>query len=49
MTTQTTTSFDVAPFKRAYESWDIEALLALYADGRIVRELDVLSGDPRER
>jgi ketosteroid isomerase-like protein len=32
MTVETTTSFSVATFKRAYEEWDIEALLALYAD-----------------
>jgi hypothetical protein len=32
MTVQTTASFDLATFKRAYEEWDIEALLALYAD-----------------
>ena len=32
MTVKTTVSFDVATFKRAYEEWDIEALLALYAD-----------------
>ena len=27
MTVETTTSFDVATFKQAYEAWDIEALL----------------------
>ena len=32
MTVETTTSFDVETFKRAYEEWDIEALLALYTD-----------------
>ena len=32
MTVKTTVPFDVATFKRAYEEWDIEALLALYAD-----------------
>ena len=32
MTVETTTSFDVATFKQAYEEWDIAALLALYAD-----------------
>lgn len=31
MTVETTTTFDVATFKRAYEEWDIDALLALYA------------------
>jgi hypothetical protein len=32
MTVETTTGFDVTTFKEAYESWDIEALLALYSD-----------------
>jgi ketosteroid isomerase-like protein len=32
MTVETTTSLDLATFKRAYEEWDVEALLALYAD-----------------
>ena len=32
MTVETTTSFDLETFKRGYEEWDIEALLALYAD-----------------
>jgi ketosteroid isomerase-like protein len=32
MPVETTTSFDVATLKRAYEEWDIEALLDLYAD-----------------
>jgi ketosteroid isomerase-like protein len=32
MTVETIQSFDIATFKRAYEGWDIEALLALYAD-----------------
>jgi SnoaL-like domain len=32
MTVDTTTSFSVTTFKRAYEEWDIEALLALYVD-----------------
>jgi ketosteroid isomerase-like protein len=40
MTVETTTSFDVETFKRAYESWDIEALLALYAD-----ELELIQVD----
>jgi hypothetical protein len=25
MTVETTTSFDIATFKRAYESWDVQA------------------------
>ena len=28
----TTTSFDLEAFRRAYEAWDIDALLDLYAD-----------------
>ena len=32
MTVGTRTSFDVEAFKRAYETWDVETLLALYAD-----------------
>jgi ketosteroid isomerase-like protein len=40
MTVETTTSFDLATFKRAYESWDIEALLALYADELELTQID---------
>ena len=32
MTVQTATAFDVDAFKRSYEAWDVEGLLALYAD-----------------
>ena len=32
MTTQTTSAFDISEFQRGYEQWDIEALLATYAD-----------------
>jgi ketosteroid isomerase-like protein len=32
MTVKATTTFDVGVFKRAYEEWDIDALLGLYAD-----------------
>lgn len=32
MTVQSPTTFDISAFKRAYEEWDIEALLAMYAD-----------------
>src|SRR5215204_4799070 len=32
MTVKTRTSFDLEAFRRGYEEWDIEALLALYAD-----------------
>jgi hypothetical protein len=40
MTVETTTSFDAATFKRAYESWDIEALLALYSDELELIQID---------
>ena len=32
MTVKTRTSFDLEALKRGYEEWDIEGLLALYAD-----------------
>jgi ketosteroid isomerase-like protein len=32
MTVKTITSFDLDALKRGYQEWDIEALLALYAD-----------------
>jgi ketosteroid isomerase-like protein len=32
MTVKTSTSFDLDALRRGYEEWDIEALLALYAD-----------------
>jgi hypothetical protein len=32
MTVKAATQFDLSAFKRAYEEWDIEALLGLYAD-----------------
>jgi hypothetical protein len=31
MTVESTTAFDIGAFKRGYEEWDVEALLALYA------------------
>ena len=40
MTVKTTVSFDVATFKRAYEEWDIDALLALYADDVELIQID---------
>ena len=40
MTVHTTASFDLATFKRAYEEWDIEALLALYADDVELTQID---------
>lgn len=32
MALETRTRFDIDAYKRAYEDWDIEALLSLYAD-----------------
>lgn len=40
MTVETTASFEVATFKRAYEEWDIEGLLALYADDVELIQID---------
>ena len=40
MTVETTTSFEVAQFKEAYEAWDIEALVALYADEPELVQID---------
>jgi ketosteroid isomerase-like protein len=36
----TSTSFDLAAFRRGYEEWDIDALLALYADEVELIQLD---------
>ena len=40
MTVDTTASFELATFKRAYEEWDIEALLDLYADDLELIQID---------
>ncbi len=32
MTVKTSTSFDLEALRRGYEEWDVDALLALYAD-----------------
>jgi ketosteroid isomerase-like protein len=32
MAVATSTSFDLEAFRRGYETWDVDALLALYAD-----------------
>ena len=32
MTVKTSTAFDLEAFRRGYEEWDVEALLALYAN-----------------
>jgi ketosteroid isomerase-like protein len=42
MTVKSEAKFDTALFKRAYEEWDIPALLGLYADDV---ELTMISGD----
>jgi ketosteroid isomerase-like protein len=34
------TAFDISAFRRAYETWDIEALLGLYADDVEVVQID---------
>ena len=40
MTVETTAQFDVDVFKRAYEQWDIETLLDLYADDVELVQID---------
>ena len=40
MTVQSATKLDVEAFKRAYEEWDIEALLELYADDVELVQID---------
>ena len=40
MTVETTVAFDVATFKRTYEEWDIDALLALYTDDLELIQID---------
>ena len=40
MTVKTAASFDVATFKLAYEKWDIEALLRLYAEDVELIQID---------
>jgi ketosteroid isomerase-like protein len=40
MTVKSATTFDVEAFKRAYEEWDIEALLALYTDDVELVQID---------
>jgi ketosteroid isomerase-like protein len=51
MTVKTSTSFDLEAFRRAYEQWDVEALLALYADDveLIQVDRDNPPGSPRVR
>ena len=40
MTVKTSTSFDLEAFRRAYQEWDIEALLGLYADDFELIQID---------
>jgi ketosteroid isomerase-like protein len=40
MTVKTTGTFDIEVFKRAYEQWDIEALLGFYADDVELVQID---------
>lgn len=40
MTVKSVTDFDLGAFKRAYEDWDIEALLGLYADDVELIQID---------
>jgi ketosteroid isomerase-like protein len=40
MTVGTATSFDIEAFRRAYEQWDIDSLLALYADDFELIQID---------
>ena len=40
MTVQTTTGFELAEFKRAYEEWDVDALVGMYADDFELIQID---------
>ena len=40
MTVKSATDFDLDAFKRAYEAWDVEALLGLYADDVELVQID---------
>ncbi len=40
MTAKSATKFDLDAYKRAYEEWDIEALLGLYADDVELVQID---------
>jgi hypothetical protein len=40
MPVTTSTSFDIDTLKRGYEAWDLEALLALYADDVELIQID---------
>ena len=40
MTVKTRASFDLEAFRRGYEEWDVDGLLALYADGVELIQID---------
>jgi ketosteroid isomerase-like protein len=40
MTVKSATKFDIGAFRRAYEEWDVEALLSLYADDVELVQID---------
>jgi len=40
MTVKSATDFDLGAFKRAYEDWDIEAILGFYADDVELIQID---------
>jgi ketosteroid isomerase-like protein len=40
MTVKTSSSFDLDTFRRGYEEWDVDALLALYADDVELIQID---------
>src|SRR5215204_6572999 len=40
MTVETMTAFNIAAFRRAYEQWDVEILLNMYADNVEIVQID---------
>ena len=40
MAVETTTQFDIAEFKRAYEEWDLDTLVGMYADDVELIQID---------
>jgi ketosteroid isomerase-like protein len=40
MTVKTAAAFEIAAFRRSYEEWDIDALLAMYADNVEIEQID---------
>lgn len=49
MTVQTQTKFDLDEFKRAYEQWDVEALVGLYAEDVELVQIDRDNGPSAPR